>query len=144
MRYSEDWLAKISSTPFYEKRMSWDDVYKYYHFDNPRVRDEQKVVIFPEGVWMEISRLFNDGWYFEKVRCITKDNVYFDGSDSTNSLAMGSLSHVFRIDGHELDIRHLPETTAKTRQELLLDFINTYAGVSDNRLPPVPKGILKI
>ena len=52
MRYSEDWLAKIRSTPHYEKRMSWDDVYEYYNFDNAQVRDEQKVVIFPEGVWM--------------------------------------------------------------------------------------------
>jgi hypothetical protein len=50
MRYSEDWLAKISSTPFYEKRMSWKDIYEYYHFDNARLRDEQKLVIFPEGV----------------------------------------------------------------------------------------------
>ncbi|MBQ2654902.1 MAG: hypothetical protein IJQ67_00740 [Bacilli bacterium] len=93
---------------------------------------------------MEISRFFSDGWHFEKVRCITEYDVFFDGSDSTGSIAMGSLGHIFKIDSHVLDIRHLPEDTEKTKQELLLEFINTYAGVSDDRLPPVPKGILKV
>ena len=144
MRYSEDWLAKIRSTLFYEKCMSWDDVYKYYHFNNPQVRDEQKVVIFPEGVWMEISRHYSSDYDFIKIKAVSFDNIYFGDSDRDRTISMGSLYHIFKIDGHALDIRHLQENSEKTRQELLLDFINSYACVLDNRLPAVPKGILKI
>lgn len=142
MRYSEDWLAKIRSTPFYERRMSWDDIYKYYHFDNARVRDEQKVVIFPEGVWMEISRCFSDDYDFIKIRAVSSDDIIFDGSDVDGTIAMGSLVHIFKIDGHSVDLRKQPES--KDRQEELLKFVYTYSHISDPRLPQVPKGILKI
>jgi len=144
MRYSDSWLGKIRVNSNFYQEYTWDEICERYKFDTDHAKKYYKAVILDEGVWMEISRIFNDGWYFEKVRCITEHNVYFDGSDSTNSLAMGSLDHIFKIDGHVLDIRHLPEDTEKTKQELLLDFINTYAGVLDNRYPPVPKGILKI
>ena len=144
MRYSSSWLGKISANSRFYQQLTWDDICKRYCFDNDNIKKVHKVVILDEGVWMEISRLFRDGWYFEKVRCITEHDVYFDGSDFCGSIAMGSLDHIFKIDGHVLDIRHTLENTEKTKQELLLDFINTYAGVSDNRLPPVPKGILKI
>ena len=142
MRYSEDWLAKIRSTPFYERRMSWDDIYKYYHFDNARVRDEQKVVIFPEGVWMEISRCFSSDYGFIKIRAVSSDDIFFDGSDVDGTIAMGSLVHIFKIDGHSVDLRKQPES--KDRQEELLKFVYTYSHISDPRLPQVPKGILKI
>jgi hypothetical protein len=142
MRYSEDWLAKISSTPFYEKRMSWDDIYKHYHFDNPRVRDEQKVVIFPEGVWMEISRCFSSQYDFIKIKAVSSDDIFFDGSDRDGTIAMGSLVHIFKIDGHSIDLAKQPES--KDRQGELLKFVYTYSHISDPRLPPVPKGILKI
>lgn len=144
MKYSDSWLGKIRVSSNFHQEYTWDYICKRYGFDEDSIKKHHKAVILDEGVWMEISRIFNDGWYFEKVRCITEHNVYFDGSDSTGSLAMGSLDHIFKIDGHVLDIRYLPEDTEKTKQELLLDFINTYAGVLDNRYPPVPKGILKI
>ena len=144
MRYSDSWLGKIRVNSNFYQECTWDEICERYKFDTDHGKKYYKAVILDEGVWMEISRLFNDGWYFEKVRCITEHNVYFDGSDSTNSLAMGSLDHIFKIDGHVLDIRYLPKKKKKTKQELLLDFINTYAGVLDNRYPPVPKGILKI
>ena len=144
MRYSDSWLGKIRVSSNFHQQYTWDDLCKHYNFDKSHMKKHYKAVILDEGVWMEISRLFNDGWHFEKVRCITEYDVYFDGSDSTGSIAMGSLDHIFKIDGHALDIRHLPENSEKTKQELLLDFINTYAGVLDNRLPLVPKGILKI
>ena len=144
MRYSNSWLGKIKVSSNFQQRYTWNELCERYKFDEDHMKNHYKAVILDEGVWMEISRLFNDGWHFEKVRCITEYDVYFDGSDFTGSIAIGSLSHIFKIDGHALDLRHLPENTEKTKQELLLDFIHTYAGVSDNRLPPVPKGILKI
>ena len=144
MRYSEDWLAKIRSTPFYEKRMSWDDVYKYYHFDNPRVRDEQKVVIFPEGVWMEISRHYSSDYDFIKVKAVSFDNIFFDGSDSDGTISMGSLYHIFKIDGHSIDLYTQPKDNKIDREEELLKFVYSYSHISDPRLPLVPKGILKI
>lgn len=144
MRYSEDWLAKIRSTPFYERRMSWGDVYKYYHFDNARVREEQKVVIFPEGVWMEISRHYSSDYDFIKVKAVSFDNIFFDGSDSDGTISMGSLYHIFRIDDHSIDLFRQPKDNKIDRQEELLKFVYSYSHISDPRLPPVPKGILKI
>lgn len=144
MRYSDSWLGKISASSKFHQQHSWNEICERYQFDKDHMKKHYKAVILDEGVWMEISRIFNDGWYFEKVRCITEYDVYFDGSDYCNSIAMGSLDHIFRIDGHTIDLRHLPENTEKSKQELLLDFINTYAGVSNNRLPIIPKGILKI
>ena len=145
MRYSEDWLAKIRSTPFYERRMSWNDIYEYYHFDDAQVREEQKLVIFPEGVWMEISRHYShDDYDFIKIKAVTIDDLYFDGSDVDGTLAMGSLYHTFRIDGHSIDLNQQSDNNKIDRQEELLKFIYTYSHISDPRLPPVPKGILKI
>ena len=145
MRYSDSWLAKIRVSGDFHQEYTWDDLCKRYNFDKSLHEKHYKVVILNEGVWMEISNIFNDGWYFEKVRCITEDRVYFDGSDSIGAITLGPLDRIFKIDGRALDIRfRLPENTEKTKQELLLDFINTYAGVLDNRLPPVPKGILKL
>lgn len=144
MKYSEDWLAKICSTPFYERRMSWGDVYKYYHFDNPRVRDEQKVVIFPEGVWMEISRHYSSDYDFIKIKAVFCDDLFFDGSDRDGTISMGSLCHIFKIDGHSIDLYRQPKDNKIDRQEELLNFIYSYSHISDPRLPPVPKGILKI
>lgn len=143
MRYSNSWLGKIKVNSNFRPEYTWNEICERYKFDTDHMKKHYKAVILDEGVWMEISRLFNDGWHFEKVRCITEHDVYFDGSDFTGSIAMGSLDHIFKIDSHELDIRR-PVYRGKTKQELLLDFINTYAGVSDNRLPPVPKGILKV
>ena len=145
MRYSKDWLAKIRSTPFYERRMSWNDIYEYYHFDDAQVREEQKLVIFPEGVWMEISRHYShDDYDFIKIKAVTIDDLYFDGSDVDGTLAMGSLYHTFRIDGHSIDLNQQSDNNKIDRQEELLKFIYTYSHISDPRLPPVPKGILKI
>ena len=145
MRYSEDWLAKIRSTPFYERRMSWKDIYEHYHFDDAQVREEQKLVIFPEGVWMEISRHYShDDYDFIKIKAVTIDDLYFDGSDVDGTLAMGSLYHTFRIDGHSIDLNQQPNDNKIDRQEELLKFVYTYSHISDPRLPPVPKGILKI
>jgi len=144
MRYSEDWLAKIRSTPFYERRMSWGDVYKHYHFDNAHVRDEQKVVIFPEGVWMEISRFYSSDYDFIKIKAVSCDDLFFDGSDRDGTISMGSLCHIFKIDGHFIDLYRQSKDNKIDRQEELLNFIYSYSHIPDPRLPPVPKGIIKI
>ena len=144
MRYSEDWLAKIRSTPFYERRMSWNDIYEHYNFDKAEVREEQKLVVFPEGVWMEISRHYSNDYDFIKIKAITVDDLYFDGSDVDGTLAMGSLYHIFRIDGHSIDLNQQPNGKKIDRQEELLKFVYTYSHIPDPRLPPVPKGILKV
>lgn len=141
MIYSEDWLAKIRTAPSYEKRMSWDDVYRYYHFDNAQVREEQKLVIFPEGVWMEISRHYSHDYDFIKIKAVSFDNIFFDGSDSDGTISMGSLLHTFRIDGNSIELFNL---SSGNRQEKLLNFIYSYSHIADPRLPTVPKGILKI
>jgi hypothetical protein len=120
--------------------MSWKDVYEYYHFDNARVRDEQKLVIFPEGVCMEISRHYSSDYDFIKVKAVSFNDIFFDGSDRDGTIAMGSLYHIFKIDGHSIDLC----ITDSDRQEELLKFVYSYSHIPDPRLPPVPKGILKI
>lgn len=144
MKYSEDWLDKIRGIGNFRQQYTWVEICERYGFDKDYMKKQYKAVILDEGVWMEISRTFGDGWHFAKVRCITENNVYLDGSDYNGFISVGSLDHIFKIDDHMLDIRHLLENAEKTKQELLLKFINTYAGVLDNRLPPVPKGILKL
>ena len=144
MRYSEDWVAKIRSTPFYERRMSWKDIYEHYHFDNAQVREEQKLVVLPEGLWIEISRHYSSDYDFIKIRAVSFDDIYFDGSDIDGTLAMGSLNHIFRIDGHQVDLDYRRNEQKIDKQEALLNFIFSYSHIPDPRLPPVPKGILKI
>lgn len=146
MRYSEDWLAKIRSTPFYERRMSWDDIYKHYHFDDARVIEKEKVVIFPEGVWMEISRYYNHNEYdLIQIKAVSSDDIFFNGADRDGTIAMGSLHHIFKIDGHSVDLtQRKPENEKIDRQKELLNFVYSYSHISDPRLPDVPKGILKI
>lgn len=145
MKYSEDWLTKINSAPSYTKNMSWNDIYKYYRFDNENVREEQKLVIFPESVWMEISRLYRRDYNFIKIKAVSFDNIFFDGSDRDGTLSMGSLRHIFKIDGHSIDLSsRCEEEDNIDRQEELLKFIFSYSHISDPRLPPVPKGILKL
>ena len=57
---------------------------------------------------------------------------------------MGSLYHIFKIDGHSIDLYTQPKDNKIDRQEELLKFVYSYSHIPDPRLPPVPKGILKI
>ena len=54
---------------------------------------------------------------------------------------MGSLYHIFKIDDHSLNLK---EISRNEQQDKLLAFIEQYSGITDERLPPIPKGILKI
>ena len=146
MRYSEEWLNKINSQTPYTPRYTWNEIIKYYNFDNEGERQYQNLVILSEGVWMEISKFFTNAkeYDFIKIRAVTKNNVIFDGADRDGTISMGSIDHIFRIDGNQVDLQKLPDSSKKTKQEILLDFIKEYSDAHDDRLPKVPKGILKI
>ena len=106
-------------------------------------RQKENLVVLSEGVWTEIDVLCSTDTMLRKIRAVTKNNVCFDGSYKGlwYSLCLGSLNHVFRIDGHEIDLADVP---LYRRQDELLAFIKDYGGITDERLPSVPKGILKI
>lgn len=92
---------------------------------------------------MEIDVLGSTDTMLRKIRAVIKNDVYYDGryKGFWNSLRLGSLNHVFRIDGHGIDLTDVP---LHRRQDELLTFIKDHTGIADDSLPPVPKGILKI
>ena len=114
-----------------------------FQFDIEQQVKNENLVILSEGVWMEIDILFSNSKKLRKIRGVTKNDVYYDGDYKGiyNCLGLGSLSHVFRIDDHKIDLNDIPPNR---RQDELLAFIKDYSGITDERLPPVPKGILKI
>ena len=92
---------------------------------------------------MEIDVLGSTDTMLRKIRAVTKNDVCYDGcyKGFWHSLRLGSLNHVFRIDGHRIDLTVVP---LHRRQDELLAFIKDHSGITDERLPSVPKGILKI
>lgn len=144
MSYSKEWKDKILQATF-EPGTDWEEIYHFYHFDDESIRQNHNLVVLTEGVWIEISEiLYPDRFSFEKVRGVTTENLLFDGSSKGGFYSQGSLGHIFRIDGHELDLVMPPKDCRKTRQELLLEFIREVTGVSDRSYPKVPEGILKL
>ena len=142
-RYSIEWQDRLSPYLNAVQGRTWEDAITLFRFyDEQRVKNEN-LVILSEGVWMEIDVLFSDSTKLRKIRGVTKYDVYYDGDYKGiyNSLGLGSLSHVFRIDDHKIDLNDVPPNK---RQDELLKFIEQYSGITDERLPPVPKGILKI
>lgn len=142
-RYSKEWRDKLSLYLDAIQGRTWEDVVQYFRFyDEQRVKDEN-LVILSEGVWMEIDVLFSNSKKLRKIRGVTKNDVYYDGDYKGiyNCLGLGSLSHVFRIDDHTIDLNDVP---LNKRQEKLLKFIEQYSGITDECLPAVPKGIIKI
>lgn len=93
---------------------------------------------------MEISRFYSHEYDFIKIKAVSCDDLFFDGSDVDGTISMGSLHHIFKIDGHSIDLSRRPENNKIDRQEKLLKFIYSYSHIPDPRLPLVPKGILKI
>ena len=142
-RYSQEWRDRLSLYLDAIQVRTWEDAVQYFRFyDEQRVKDEN-LVILSEGVWMEIDVLFSNSTKLRKIRGVTKNDVYYDGDYKGiyNCLGLGSLSHVFGIDDHKIDLNDFP---SNKRQEKLLAFIKDYSGITDECLPPVPKGILKI
>jgi hypothetical protein len=142
-RYSIEWQDKLNPYLNAVQGRTWEDTVNCFHFDNEQRVKNENLVILSEGVWVEIDVLFSSATKLRKIRGITKNDVYYDGDYKGiyNSLGLGSLSHVFRIDDHKIDLNDIPPNR---RQDELLAFIKDYSGITDERLPPVPKGILKI
>ena len=142
-RYSIEWQDKLNPYLNAVQGRTWEDTITMFHFDNDEQVKNENLVILSEGVWMEIDILFSNSKKLRKIRGVTKNDVYYDGDYKGiyNCLGLGSLSHVFRIDDHKIDLNDIP---LNRRQDELLAFIKDYSGITDERLPPVPKGILKI
>jgi hypothetical protein len=142
-RYSIEWQDKLNPYLNAVQGRTWEDTITMFHFDDEQQVKNENLVILSEGVWMEIDILFSNSKKLRKIRGVTKDDVYYDGDYKGiyNCLGLGSLSHVFRIDDHKIDLNDIPPNR---RQDELLAFIKDYSGITDERLPPVPKGILKI
>ena len=142
-RYSIEWQDKLNPYLNAVQGRTWEDTITMFHFDNEEQVKNENLVILSEGVWMEIDILFSNSKKLRKIRGVTKNDVYYDGDYKGiyNCLGLGSLSHVFRIDDHKIDLNDVPPNR---RQDELLAFIKDYSGITDERLPPVPKGILKI
>ena len=142
-RYSQEWQDKLNPYLNAVQSRTWEDTIRMFHFDIEQQVKNENLIILTEGVWMEIDVLFSIATKLRKIRGVTKNNVYYDGDYKGiyNSLGLGSLSHVFGIDGHKIDLNDVPPNK---RQDELLTFIKDNSGITDGRLPPVPKGILKI
>lgn len=142
-RYSIEWQDKLNPYLNAVQGRTWEDTITMFHFDNEEQVKNENLVILSEGVWMEIDVLYSPTTKLRKIRGVTKNDVYYDGDYKGiyNCLGLGSLSHVFRIDDHKIDLNNVPPNR---RQDELLAFIKDYSGITDDRLPPVPKGILKI
>lgn len=141
-RYSKEWLDRLNPYLNAVQDCTWEDTATLFQLDERRAKN-QNLVILSEGVWTEIDVLCSTDTIIRKIRAVTKDDVYYDGDRKGfwNSLCLGSLNHVFRIDGHGIDLTDVP---LHRRQDELLAFIKDHAGITDGTLPPVPKGILKI
>lgn len=138
-KFSKEWQDRLK--PFLRAKQcrTWDDIAKMYGFNKESVVKSWQLSVLSEGVWVEIV----DYEEFRKFRGITRNDIYYDG-DFANIYSTSYISHrhVFRIDDQVIDLRNStpsPETRAK-----LLEFIKNATGISDEVLPEVPKGILKI
>ena len=141
--YSKEWLDRLNPYLNAVQDRTWEDTVAAFRLDDRRVAKKHNLVVLSEGVWMEIDVLCSTDTMLRKIRAVAKNDVCYDGryKGFWNSLCLGSLNHVFRIDGHRIDLTVVP---LHRRQDELLAFIKDHAGIADGTLPPVPKGILKI
>lgn len=138
-RFSKEWQDRLK--PFLKAKQcrTWDDIAGRYGLNKESTAKAVQLSVLSEGVWVEIA----DYEEFRKFRGITNNDIYYDG-DFANLYSTSYISHrhLFRIDGQEIDLRNsMP--SAETRAKLL-EFIKKASGISDEVLPEVPKGILKI
>lgn len=138
-RFSKEWQDKLKPFLSAKQCRTWDDIVKMYGFDKESTVNSSQLSVLSEGVWVEIV----DYEEFRKFRGITRNDIYYDG-DFANIYSTSYISHrhKFRIDNHEIDLRNsMPSPEGKTK---LLEFIRKATGITDEVLPEVPKGILKI
>ena len=142
-RYSKEWLDRLD--PYFNAAQdcTWEYAMASLGLGDKQVAKSQNLVVLSEGVWMEFNLLCSTDMVLRKIRAVTKNDVCYDGSYKGfwHSLRLGSLNHVFRIDGHRIDLTGVP---LHRRQDELLAFIKDHSGIADDPLPSVPKGILKI
>ena len=140
MNYTTEWQNKIDLLEKNPKEHEWEEICKWYQFDNKEYTKSHKLIVFNRGVWLKIDEL---SWKYRKVRALTEDNVFYDGWYFTvnNTSSLGSFNHVFNIDKASIDLRGEPDGRAR---KMLCEFIKKYVGVFDEDLPAIPKGILKI
>ena len=143
MNYTSEWQNKIDSLEKTPKEYEWEQIAKWYHFDNKDYAKSRNLTVFNRGVWIEIDELDRVSWKYRKVRALTENDVFYDGWYYTinNCSSLGSFNHIFKIDEASIDLRGERDGRAR---KILLEFIKKYSGVSDEELPPVPKGILKL
>ena len=141
--YSKEWLDRLNPYLNAVQDRTWEYVMASLHLHDRQVAERQNLVVLSEGVWMEINFLRSADTVLRKIRAVTKNDVCYDGSYKGlwTTLHLGSLNHVFRIDGDKIDLTGVP---FHRRQDVLLAFIKDHGGTADEPLPPVPKGILKI
>lgn len=141
--YSKEWLDRLNPYLNAVQDRTWEDTVALFRLHGEQVAKKHNLVVLSEGVWMEIDVLGSTDTMLRKIRAVAKNDVYYDGrcKGFWHALCLGSLNHVFRIDGHRIDLTDVP---LHRRQDELLAFIKDHAGIADGTLPPVPKGILKI
>ena len=115
-RYSKEWLDRLNPYLNSVQERTWEDTVAWYHLDDKQVAKNENLVILSEGVWVEIDVLFSTTTKLRKIRAVTKNNVYYDGDYKGiyNCLGLGSLNHVFRIDGHKIDLTDVLLVNVKT------------------------------
>ena len=143
MNYTSKWQNKIDSLEKNPKEYEWEQISKWYHFDNKDYAKSCNLTVFNRGVWLEIDELDRVSWKYRKVRALTENNVFYDGWYYTinNCSSLGSFNHIFKIDKASIDLRGKNNRSAR---KMLCEFIKKYAGVDDEELPTIPKGILKL
>lgn len=142
-RFSKKWRKKLEPYLQAEQKRNWEEIYKFYAFDKNDRAKQDNLIVLSEGVWLIIDDVFVTSERFRKIRAISKNDVYYDGNYPSiyTAYALGSLYTKFIIDGHMID---LTMDDKDNRQEALLKFIEETTGITDNALPAVPKGILKL
>lgn len=142
-RFSEKWRKKLEPYLQAEQKHNWEEVYTFYKFGKDDRAKKDNLIILSEGVWLIIDDVFVTSERFRKIRGITKNDIYYDGNYPTiyPAYSLGSLCTKFIIDRHMIDLTIIDKDK---RQEALLKFIEETTGISDNTLPEVPKGILKL
>lgn len=138
-RFSKAWQNELKPYLRAKQRRTWERIVEMYGFDKESIVESSQLTVLSEGVWVEIVDIAE----FRKFRGITSSNIYYDG-DFANIYSTSYVSHrhKFRIDNQEIDLRSsMPSVETKVK---LLEFIKKATGITDEVLPEVPKGILKI
>lgn len=153
--YSKEWIDLIAKCESHKQCKPWQAVLDAYFTTQEKIK-EDNLVIFNEGIWIEISNFsftYSDITFkTRKIRGISKSDIFYDGcySGINDLFSLGSWEHIYRIDGHELDLRenhdpyeylaHREDTEA---QRKLIEFIRKYSE-KPIFMPEVPSGILKL